>query len=297
MQRRTAAAGAAVVLAASVTGLAATSGSAQATTHDAAAKAPSAQVMKLTSTRKGSFRISTTTIRPGNTLFKVYRGGKGGQAQVLRLRKGYSLQQAGKDFGALFTGNVKAVRRIDNNVVFYGGIDVPKAGVKAPNEWGVNLDKPGTYYVVNTGTNSNPAPTPFTVRGQVHRGALPTATGWVNPAGTVGANRWVTPATDPHKGWMKTTNKAQEPHFPVLNQVQESTTDQDVQDYINQNTQTPPSWALPGNAEANVISPGHTMVWKYSVPAGKYIVMCFWPSKTNGMPHFSMGMWKLFHLS
>jgi hypothetical protein len=96
---------------------------------------------------------------------------------------------------------------------------------------------------------------------------------------------------------MKTTNKAQEPHFPVLNQVQESTTDQDVQDYINLNTQQPPSWALPGGAEAGVISPGHTMVWKYSAPAGKYIVMCFWPDKNTGMPHFAMGMYKLFHLS
>jgi len=46
-----------------------------------------------------------------------------------------------------------------------------------------------------------------------------------------------------------------------------------------------------------VISPGHTMVWKYALPKGKYIIMCFWPSKTDGMPHFSMGMYKLFHLN
>jgi hypothetical protein len=95
---------------------------------------------------------------------------------------------------------------------------------------------------------------------------------------------------------MSTTNKAEEPHFPVLNEVQESTTTQDVLDYIALNTQDPPSWALPAGAEAGVISPGHTFIWKYSLPKGKYIVMCFWPSKTNGMPHFSMGMFRLFHL-
>jgi len=295
MQRRTAAAGTALVLAASVTGLAATSGSAQATTHHSRAKAPAAQVEKLTSSRK-AIRVATKTIQPGNTVFKVYRGGKGGELQVLRLKKGYSMVQASKDLGAMFNGNVKAVRRVDNNIVFYGGIDVPGAGVKAPNQWGVDLDKPGTYLVINIGNNSK-AVGKFTVKGHVHRGALPQPTGWVNATGTPGANKWVTPASDPHQGWMKTTNNAQEPHFPVLNQVQESTTNQDVEDYIATHTQAPPSWALPGGTEAGVISPGHTMVWKYSAPAGKYIVMCFWPSKTDGEPHFAMGMFKLFHLS
>lgn len=296
MQKRIAAAGTAWVLAASVTGLAATSGSAQAITHHSAARATKAQTVKLISSRNG-IKVSTNTIRPGNTLFKVYRGGKGGELQVLRLKKGYSLKQASQDFGGgLGQGNIKAIRRVDNHVVFYGGIDVPAKGVTTPNKWGVNIDKPGTYYVINIGNNSN-AVARIAVKGHARPGALPKHTGWLNAAGTVGVNRWVSPSTDPHKGWMKTTNNAQEPHFPVLNRVKESTTKQDVQDYINSNTQSPPSWALPGSTEAGVISPGHTMVWKYSVPKGKYIVMCFWPSKTSGMPHFAMGMFKLFHLT
>jgi hypothetical protein len=294
MQKFTAV-GTALVLAASVAGLAVTGGAAQATT-DQRVQAASAQKVKLTST-KGGIKVSTTTIRPGNTLFKVYRGGSGGELEVLRLRPGYSLAQASQDFGAgIGQGNVAAIKRVDHNVVFYGGIDVPAKGVTKPNQWGVKIDKPGKYYVINIGNNSN-AVARLTVRGTIHRGALPKPTGWVNAAGTVDANRWVTPATDPHSGWMRTTNNAEEPHFPVLNQVQESTTNQDVRDYIASNTQTPPTWALAGSTEAGIISPGHTMVWKYSVPKGKYIVMCFWPSKTNGMPHFAMGMFKLFHLN
>jgi hypothetical protein len=295
MQKRTVAVGAAAVLAASVTGLAAVGGAAQASTHHAAGKAASAQVMKLTLTRR-AIKESTNTLRPGNTLFKVYRGGAGGELQVLRLKKGYSLKQAGHDVTGAFQGNPADVKRVDNNVVFYGGIDVPAKGVTAPNQWGVNLDKPGTYYVVDFSNNGKTLNS-FTVKGQTRRGALPKATGSLTAVGTVGANQWNTPATDPHRGWMRTTNKAQEPHFPVLMQVQESTTDQQVQDYFNGGAQGQPSWGLPGFTEAGVISPGHSFVWKYSAPAGKYLVACFFPSKNSGMPHAFMGMWKQFHLS
>jgi len=295
MQKRTAAAGTALVFAASVTGLAATSGSAQATTHHSAARAASTLTVKITSQLNG-IKLSTHAIQPGKTLFKVYRGHGGGEMQLLRLKPGYSLQQAGKDFGATFQGDVKAIRRVDRNVVFYGGIDVPAAGTKAPNQWGVNVDKPGTYYVVNIGVQKKNLLTPLVVKGKTQHRTLPKATGWANATGTPGANKWVTPATDPNRGWMSTTNNAEEPHFPVLNEVQESTTTQDVLDYIALNTQAPPSWALPAGTEAGIISPGHTEVWKYALPKGKYIVMCFWPSKTNGMPHFAMGMFRLFHL-
>jgi hypothetical protein len=295
MQKRTAAAGTALVFAASVTGLAATSGSAHATTHHAAARAATTQTVKVTSELKG-VRLSTHTIRPGKTLFKVYRGHGGGQMQLLRLKAGYSLQQAGKDFGAAFSGDVKAVRRVDRNVVFYGGINVPATGAKAPNVWGVNVDKRGTYYVINTGTKKNLPPTALSVRGTTRAGSLPKADGWLNMAQTKGVNRWVSPATDPHRGWMSTTNHALEPHFVDLHQVKESTTSQDVQDFINAGAQGNPSWGLPAGTGAGVISPGHTFVWKYSLPKGKYISMCFWPSKTNGMPHFLMGMYRLFHL-
>ena len=39
--------------------------------------------------------------------------------------------------------------------MFYGGIDVPPKGVTKPNQWGVKIDKPGKYYVINIGNNSN----------------------------------------------------------------------------------------------------------------------------------------------
>ena len=43
----------------------------------------------------------------------------------------------------------------------------------------------------------------------------------------------------------------------------------------------------------DVISPGVTVAIKGPVDAGRYLLDCFIPSETDGMPHALMGMWKL----
>ncbi len=50
-------------------------------------------------------------------------------------------------------------------------------------------------------------------------------------------------------------------------------------------------------APAEVVSPEHTMIWRYGTSVGKYLVLCFWPSKVDGTPHAFMGMWKVFRLT
>ncbi|HEY3528758.1 MAG TPA: hypothetical protein VGK78_06370 [Nocardioides sp.] len=295
MQTRYRAAATALLLTATA-GLAATGGAAEASgTHHTSARATKTLTVTIKSTKHGPV-LSTTRLRPGKTLFKVVRAGAGGTMQVLRLRSGYTVRQANKDFAAMFGPNstAKVVQRVDKNVVFYGGIDVPAKGAPA-NFWGVDLDRADTYYVANLQSN---AKTVLKARGTHQRRALPSPTGWLNAATSDGgANVFVAPKTDPHRGWMKTTNKAKEPHFLVLNQVTEPTTVQDIVDYFMSGDQNPPSFGRSGFTETNVISPGHTFVWKYRVPRGKYAVMCFWPSKTDGVtPHAAMGMITLFHM-
>lgn len=46
-----------------------------------------------------------------------------------------------------------------------------------------------------------------------------------------------------------------------------------------------------------MISPGHTVVWRYAYPPGKYLEACFWPSNKTGAPHAEMGMWNYLTLS
>jgi hypothetical protein len=47
---------------------------------------------------------------------------------------------------------------------------------------------------------------------------------------------------------------------------------------------------------AGVISSHYGQTLHYRLPAGRYLMMCFWPSKDTGMPHAMMGMWKLVQL-
>ncbi len=42
-----------------------------------------------------------------------------------------------------------AVNRIDQNVVFYGGMEAKGPDPSKVQKWAVNLDKAGTYYVIN----------------------------------------------------------------------------------------------------------------------------------------------------
>jgi hypothetical protein len=92
---------------------------------------------------------------------------------------------------------------------------------------------------------------------------------------------------------MSTTNRAHEPHFVVLQHVKKHTTKGDVMSDLQSPT---PTHFLKGGTDTGVISPHHTFVWAYHLPRGKYAVTCFWPSKSDGMPHAFMGMISLFHL-
>jgi hypothetical protein len=295
MHTRSSAAATALLLTASAAGLALSSGSAQATGshHTSTARAVTLTVT-IKSTKAGP-KLSEDKFRPGKTMFNIVRHGAGGTMQVLRLKKGYTLKHAFKDFAAAFPNNapadVAAVRSVYRNVVFYGGLDVPKKG--RTNRFGVDIDKAGTYYVVNLSKNTL---TSFRARGSHQKRTLPKAGGTLNMAqGPAGSNVFKTPANDPHKGWMRSTNNAAEPHFVALNQVKESTTDQDIADALT--SPNPPDFFLAGADETNVISPGHSFIWKYSLPKGKYVVLCFMPSKVDGTPHALMGMFKLFHLN
>ena len=57
-------------------------------------------------------------------------------------------------------------------------------------------------------------------------------------------------------------------------------------------------WVLPAGMETGTLSPGRSMTVDYDLPAGQYVVMCFFPDpKMGGMPHSLMGMLKMIHLT
>src|SRR3954447_11880754 len=148
MHTRSSAAATALLLTASAAGLALTSGStAQAAGSHANHRAAPKLVVTIKSKPSGPV-LSDTKFRPGNTIFRVKKAGAGGLMQVFRLKPGYTIIDAGTDFGLAFPSDestppdVNAVRRLDKNVVFYGGARVKQ-------RWAVNIDKAGTYFVLN----------------------------------------------------------------------------------------------------------------------------------------------------
>jgi hypothetical protein len=288
--RSRAAATTALLLTASVTGLAAAGAAAQATTHThTSARAAAAPVVTITANKSG-VKLSTDKIRPGKTMFEV-TGKAHGSIQLLRLKTGYTIADLANDIGPLMSGDPATVKRVDKNVVFYGGMPVPAAGAPA-NMWGTDVDKTGTYYVINLKRNDIAT---FTAKGAHQTRSLPSADGKLGMKGSMSFNA---PKSDPNKGWMKTTNKAIQPHFIDLGQVKKSTTDADVMDWLSA-PQGPPPFAKPGgaNISTEVISPGHTIVWKYHAPKGKYLALCFYPDKTTGAPHaFAGPMFALLNL-
>ncbi|GAB3776023.1 hypothetical protein FB382_004291 [Nocardioides ginsengisegetis] len=267
------------------TGAAATPAGAPAIQRPAGAtQAPPVRVT-ITVAEDGSIRRSLTGFRPGATIFDIRSAGSG-SVELLRLHDGYSLKELQGDFGGIFNGNLKKIRRIDRNVEFYGGTFVEKG--EAPS-FATRLDA-GQYYLVNLDRGTWRT---LRVTGKVQQRWMPVSHGPIN---MVGEHDFSEPRRMHHSGWMRSTNKTDEPHFVELAQVKESTTAAKVRRYFASGANGDPSWALPGHGGTLVIGAGHTVAWSYDVPRGKYLTMCFWPSDENGMPHAAMGMWKLAHL-
>lgn len=232
--------------------------------------------------------FAATSIPAGKVVFTVTSAKGNHTLQLAQLHSGYTEKQAEHDINAAFGGDKKAIRRIDKNIDWLGGAD---AAVGHPGHFMAHLSA-GSYLAVDQESNA-------TAHFDVVSAASDYRTIYPSSFVTTKNNRFHTHTSLalPKDGWMKYHNNAAEPHFIVLNRVKQSTTKQDVRDYAASGSEKPPSWGLGDSTDAGVISPGTTEVFRYSLPAGKYLVACFWPSKQTGMPHFNMGMWKLIEMS
>jgi hypothetical protein len=223
-----------------------------------------------------------TRLHAGRYTFHVVSSAGNHFLQLLRFRNGYTAQQAQSDFGKAFSGNVPAVQRLDKGVVFRGGAD---ARPQHPGDMVVTL-KAGPYMAIDQNGN---AAAFLIVVGHAPAQALGQHTGTYS-AFSYG---WGVTRHLPAVGTVKVTNRADQPHFLVIQRVKSSTTSAIVRKSLAQGGNGNPPWLLKPNASSGVISPGTSQLMDYDLPAGKYFIACFWPDYFTGMPHFLMGMWKL----
>lgn len=242
-----------------------------------------------------AIHLSASSVRAGKITFKVVDTKAKGQAvlQILRLHAGYTAGDLQGDIGKAFGGpgvtpaeQLAAIANLDDKVTWLSGAS---ATPKRPGWFNISLAK-GTYLMVD---QDGAGFGQLNVHGTTVKRTAPSAHGASIITYTYGFD---TTGVLPHDGWVRTTNKADQPHFIVASRVKDGTTAKQVARYIKSGAQGQPSWALKANSGLGVISPAKTGLWRIHLPRGEYLLQCFWPDRMDGAPHFFHGMWQLVHL-
>jgi len=249
--------------------------------------------------------VSQSQMRPGIVEFTVGKtftvpgdGPFSGPEQLTVMRTDqFDLVMA--QFAAVFADGsapgagaaaAQAMRTIRENSTWYGG------GYKGTT-YQVRLPA-GTYYVL--GTASTPQgltkPATFTVSGEPRKGTLhPTSATILAVSTKDGGNAWRTRGLGSlGDGWLRFTNAAKELHFLGMMGVKPKTTDAQIAKAFA--SDSPPKFATGQDYSFEVISPGVRVAIKGPIKAGRYLLDCFVPSETDGMPHAFMGMLKLVNV-
>ncbi|QBX56540.1 hypothetical protein EXE58_14415 [Nocardioides seonyuensis] len=231
---------------------------------------------------KGSLKLKGTSgLRAGRVKLTVK--GQPAPVTIMSLAKGYTLRELSTDYKAANKGDMKALKRAVANTTWYGGLSSGSTGT-------VVLPRAGTY-IAAVMANKVMGPTTFEV-GAVKKSGTPSVDGTITARKGM---KWGGADHLPTKGTLRFKNSDTQPHFLSMVQVEEGTTIDDVMDGLQ--SEEEPAWVLSGGAHTDVLSPGRQMTMDYDVPAGQYVLLCFFPDpKMKGMPHSMMGMVKMIHV-
>src|ERR687887_1894493 len=224
-------------------------------------------------------RLSTgSAMHAGRVIFRVVTG-KGDHAlQIARLHKGYTLAEAGQDLNKAFGGDVQAIRRVDSHITFKGGAETRP---NKPGRFSVTMYA-GHWLFLDQESN---AFTKVTVRGTPplravvpSRGAITAYTyGFGTRSGGTDSD------TLPADGNIRIGNVSDQPHFVVFQHVKASTTAAQVRRFFKHGAKGRPSWGLRASTSSGVISPYKgPEILHVNMPAGKYVIACFWPDDDTG---------------
>jgi hypothetical protein len=221
---------------------------------------------------------------------KVSVKGKG-TAEFAMFKRGYDADDVAADlnkFGA--KNNIKALKHALANTQVLGGFASGGSGT-------IVFPRAGSYTPFSIGERGVVVGAPIVVRGPVRTSSVPRVDGKIiaKPGPS-----WGGASNLPMKGrfLFKNRHSTGVPHFVILQQVAEGTTTDQVLAYLQSGVETPPPWGLQAGMETGSLSPGRSMTVNYDLPAGQYVIMCFFPDPNmGGMPHALMGMLRMIHLT
>lgn len=260
---------------------------------DAAAVAVSSRVamphITATLTKKTIRVTGADSLRAGRVQLSVT--GKG-TVEFVMFKRGYDADDFASDinqFGA--KNDLKALKRALAHSRILGGFESGGSGT-------IVLPRAGSYTPFSIGQRGAIIGDAIQVRGPARTSRTPSTGGTIlaKPGPSWGGSSQL-----PTKGRFLFKNKATTgvPHFVVLQQVAEGTTTDEVLQYLQTSDEQspPPAWAMQAGMETGSLSPGASMTVDYDLPAGQYVVMCFFPDpQMGGMPHALMGMLEMIHL-
>ena len=227
-------------------------------------------------------------LRPGRVRLSV--SGKA-VVELAMFKRGYDASDFARDVNAFGAKNdLKAFKRALANTQILGGFAGGASGT-------IVLPRAGSYTPFAIGGRGVVLGDPIEVRGEKRSSSAPSTDGRI-----IAKNgpSWGGSSTLPAKGRFLLKNKGNTgvPHFVILQQVAEGTTTDQVLEFLQSGEEGNPPWALPASMETGSVSPGRSLTANYDLPAGQYVVMCFFPDpKMGGMPHALMGMLEMIHLT
>lgn len=267
---------ASVVLVASVAGSAVTA-------EAAPTKSKAAEPIAVSIDAKRRITMPATA-QPGVNEFHV-TSAKSSGFQLASLDEDYTTDEAEADIKAgLERGKVSALRRFERNVTLVGGVSsVPD---RTATFW-VDLE-PGSYVALDTEGRTNAAKwVPLTVSGLDTGASMPSGSRIKAVRDATWAKR---PASMPRKGTLTFKNRSTSNHFVIMAKMNKGATLADVKEFLMTEEGRPPV-DFRASIISAAISPGHDLAFNYKLPAGTYVVLCFWPdADMRGMPHALMGM-------
>jgi hypothetical protein len=241
-----------------------------------------------TLTKKSIKITGADNLRPGRVKLSV----KGnGVVELAMFKRGYDATDFVTDlnkFGA--KNDIKALKHALANTQILGGFTGGGSGTLV-------LPRAGSYTPFALGQRGVVLGDPIVARGAKRSSSTPRTDGRI--LATTGP-AWGGSSTLPASGRFLFKNKGNTgvPHFVILQQVVEGTTTDQVLEFLQSGDEGQPPWGLPGGMETASISPGRSMTVDYDLPAGQYVVMCFFPDPAmDGMPHAFMGMLEMIHLT
>ncbi|HVT64854.1 MAG TPA: hypothetical protein VHD81_06860 [Mycobacteriales bacterium] len=217
---------------------------------------------------------------------------------IMRLHSGYRMSKLKSDFATYGQAQdnptpaaLKALNRIVRRTTFFGGLD--SGGGHTTVSGSVVVPKAGTYYLLD----DTIGPAQGVIR-KLH--VSPRAGSRIAPAVSahvtaVTAKRFRGSKNLPASGTIEFTNKStNSPHFLFLQHVKKGTTRKQV---IKGFQGKPPGPFLRDAVGTDVVHMGKSQTLTYTLPAGDYAEVCFFPDLKTGMPHAFMGMVRIVHLS